>query len=323
MPRIKANKGEIGLYHCMSRIVSGDFLLGAIEREMLVQLMWELADFLGVEILDYAVMGNHYHQLVLVPREVKLSDIELLHRLRRYYGPRSTVTAAFERAISKGGKLARSMRNRHLRRMGDISEFEKILKQRFTAWYNRRNRRKGTLWMERFKSVLVENSYQARSIVAAYIDLNPVRAAIVADPKDYRHCGYGAAVGGDPRCRRGISRVMGIEDWRDAANKYRMFILHRGCRKADGKRGSIHRDALLEAIKRGGKLPAAELLRLGVRHITDGIVFGSETFVKKVSDRIQGRIGRMAKTGPHSFDSLAGHALCTIRQSKPEVSRTS
>lgn len=26
--------------------------------------------------------------------------------------------------------------------------------------------------------------------MAAYIDLNAVRAGIVADPKDYRYCGY-------------------------------------------------------------------------------------------------------------------------------------
>ncbi len=32
--------------------------------------------------------------------------------------------------------------------------------------------------------------------MAAYIDLNPVRAGLVSDPKDYRWCGYGEAVGG-------------------------------------------------------------------------------------------------------------------------------
>jgi len=39
--------------------------------------------------------------------------------------------------------------------------------------------------------VLVENSENAKAAVAAYIDLNPVRAKIVADPKDYRWGGYG------------------------------------------------------------------------------------------------------------------------------------
>ncbi len=33
-------------------------------------------------------------------------------------------------------------------------------------------------------------------MIAAYIDLNPVRAGMVADPADYRWSGYGEAIGG-------------------------------------------------------------------------------------------------------------------------------
>ena len=41
----------------------------------------------------------------------------------------------------------------------------------------------------------MENSREALAMVGAYIDLNAVRAGIVEDPKDYRFCGYGEAVG--------------------------------------------------------------------------------------------------------------------------------
>lgn len=53
--------------------------------------------------------------------------------------------------------------------------------------------------------------------MATYIDLNPVHAEMVEDPKDYRHCGYGAAMGGDCRCRKGIMAVMEICDWKEAS----------------------------------------------------------------------------------------------------------
>ena len=43
-----------------------------------------------------------------------------------------------------------------LGRMWDVSAFMKTLKQRFTQWFNKRHRRKGTLWEDRFRSVLVE-----------------------------------------------------------------------------------------------------------------------------------------------------------------------
>jgi len=43
--------------------------------------------------------------------------------------------------------------------------------------------------------VIVESGTAAR-IMAAYIDLNPVRAGLVEDPADYRWSSYGEAVHG-------------------------------------------------------------------------------------------------------------------------------
>ena len=79
-----------------------------------------------------------------------------------------------------------------------LSEFVKCLKFRFTRWYNRRNGRKGVLWESRFTSVIVQSSEyssctvsalasaveeeeRALRTMAAYIDLNPVRAGMVSD----------------------------------------------------------------------------------------------------------------------------------------------
>jgi putative transposase len=77
--------------------------------------------------------------------------------------------------------------------MHDLSEFMKGLKQRFTQWFNGHHGRRGTLWEGRFKSVLVQDGYAAR-VMAAYIDLNPIRAAMVQKPEDYKWCSYGEAV---------------------------------------------------------------------------------------------------------------------------------
>tara|TARA_B100001123_G_scaffold354875_1_gene407626 strand:- start:165 stop:374 length:210 start_codon:yes stop_codon:yes gene_type:complete len=66
-------------------------------------------------------------------------------------------------------------------RMGDLSFFIKELKQWFSIWYNRTHKRYGTLWAERFKSVLVKGVPASLKTIAAYIDLNPVRAGLVED----------------------------------------------------------------------------------------------------------------------------------------------
>ncbi|MGC9452486.1 MAG: transposase [Oceanipulchritudo sp.] len=263
----------------MSRIVGGEFLLGEKEKEFFVRWMRRLSAFLQIEVLDYVVMSNHYHQLVRVPGVIELSDDELLKQLKAYYGEESLETMVFEEALQQGKEAVVPLRRRYLKRMGNISEFEKILKQGFSSWYNRRHNRRGTLWMERFKSVLVEDSREVRAIMASYIDLNPVRAEMVEDPRNYRHCGYGAAMGGDERCRRGIMAVTGIGDWKKASAAYRLYLMERGQIQARSKKGAITRELRLETLRREGHLPIGELLRLRVRYFSDGLVLGSELFV--------------------------------------------
>ena len=79
----------------------------------------------------------------------------------------------------------------------------KELKQRFSIWFNRTHENHGTLWSERFKSLLVENNPEALKVVAAYIDLNPVRAGLCGDPKSYRWSGYAEALSGEEQAQRG------------------------------------------------------------------------------------------------------------------------
>ena len=94
-------------------------------------------------------------------------------------------------------------------RFCDVSLFVKELKERFSCWFNKQNGRRGTLWMDRFKSVCVEGEV-ALAIMAGYIDLNPVRAGIGEDPMDYEWSGYGDAVGGSKRARRGLCKALNL-----------------------------------------------------------------------------------------------------------------
>ena len=297
----------------MSRVVGGEFLLAEKEKEFFVRWMWRLASFLQIEILDYVVMSNHYHQLIRVPGVVKLSDRELLERLKAYYGEESLEVMIFEDAREGGEDVVAPLRRRYLKRMGNISEFEKVLKQGFSSWYNRRHNRRGTLWMERFKSVLVEDSREVRGIMATYIDLNPVRAEMVEDPKNYRHCGYGAAMGGDERCRRGIMAVTGIRDWEKASATYRLYLMERGQIQVHGKKGSVTRELRLETLEREGQLPLGELLRLRVRYFSDGLVLGSELFVEEVFELHRSHFGEKRKSGARPIRGMPHQSLNVIR----------
>jgi len=83
-----------------------------------------------------------------------------------------------------GRKSYEELREKYMSRMWDLGKFMQSLKQQFSRWFNKEHERKGTLWKERYNSSLVERGMSAL-VVSAYIDLNPVRAGMVNDPKDY------------------------------------------------------------------------------------------------------------------------------------------
>src|SRR5260370_19936700 len=160
----------------------------------------------------------------------------------------------------------------------------KELKGRFAQWYNRRDHRYGVLWAERFKSVLVEEG-QAVSAVAAYIDLNPLRAGLCEDPKDYRYCGYAEAIAKNSvRAKLGLQEVLGLgteSSWRDARREYRKLLFHTGT--AASKAGAVIDVELAQKVlqQQQGEIPLAELLRCCLRYSTDRGVLGTRALVQE------------------------------------------
>jgi putative transposase len=69
-------------------------------------------------------------------------------------------------------------------RAGAVSRALCRLGRRYVPAFNRRYGRTGTLWEGRFKSCLVDSEAYLLSVYR-YIDLNPVRAALVDDPEAY------------------------------------------------------------------------------------------------------------------------------------------
>lgn len=70
----------------------------------------------------------------------------------------------------------------------------KELSQRYACYFNRKYERTGTLWEGRFRSCLVDS---ASYVLACYryIELNPVRAGLVALPSLYPWSSYAANTG--------------------------------------------------------------------------------------------------------------------------------
>lgn len=209
------------MYHCMTRTVNGETLFKNREKKALRKMLWQVADFSGVEILTYCIMSNHFHVLVRVPEPENLSNTELMRRYKVLYPKpakrQNASTRVMEEKLQEGGQEAEAIRRKLLARMSDISEFMKTVKQRFSVWFNRNHRRYGTLWADRFKSVLVEGSGNPLQIMAAYIDLNPVRVGTAEDPKECCFCGYAEAVAGEKKAKLGLAFI-----WADSVKLRKM-----------------------------------------------------------------------------------------------------
>ena len=169
-PRVKGEGRSF--YHCISRVVEGRFIFGASEAEQFLSLMRPLEAFSGVRVLTYVLMANHFHLLCEVPAPRPLSQSEVLARIEAGYGPQrvQALQEQFARYAEQphGIEQINRLLEPYRRRMNDISIFIKELKGRFTQWFNRRHQRYGTLWAERFKSVLLEGGRAVATLADLY-----------------------------------------------------------------------------------------------------------------------------------------------------------
>jgi putative transposase len=308
-PRIKVDPatGE-GVYHCFSRTVNGERLFGDVEKEVLRKQLSQVADFCGLQVLTYALLVNHFHSLVRVPQTLPVSDAELLRRYSVLH-PKATRAeraqlAVIEQQMATDGPKAVAWRKRMLARMGDISQYQKLLKQRFTRWFNHSHDRFGTLWAERFGSAVVEPSGHARKTVAAYLDLNCVRAGLVDDPADYRFCGYAEAVGGAERAQAGLMQVTGCASWAEAQEGYRQLLFGTGSSPRE-HRGRVTPEQFAQVIREQGKLPLPVLLRCRVRYFSAGAILGSMAFVNSQLANYRLRTGYF-RAQPRPLPEISG-----------------
>lgn len=309
-----------GVYHCMSRTVNGAALFKMREKEVLRGLIHRIADFSGVEVLTYCIMNNHFHVLVRVPDADPISDQELMRRYRVLYPkptPYQTADARIlEESLRKNEEDAVEIRERLLARMHDVSAFMKTLKQRFSTWFNKTHDRYGPLWSDRFKSVLVEGEGYALQTVAAYIDLNPVRANLVKDPKDYRFCGYAEAVAKQPKAILGLKFVTcGLYrvDDSEALRNYRQLLYGKGAAPAEQKMSIDHAEADRVLKQEAGGLSQAELLRCRVRYFSEGVVLGSAEFVRRHAPHWQRVSQRSKPAHPVAISGFDPNVLSVMR----------
>ncbi len=337
-----------GVWHCFSRIIDRSYLLDDPAKDFFLKTLRAYEDLLGVEVLTFCLMTNHFHLLVRVPHRPEGLDVPLeviLARMERTVGEYAMKLIRRDLAFweTTGNQAAiEEWRQRQLKRMYSLSEFIGCVKQRFTRWHNAKTGRRGTIWEERFGSVVVEEEERALRTMGAYIDLNPVRAGMVEDPADYRWSGYAEAMAGKARSRRGLVRIIGQMAWprataaearpwgQDAFSKgvetralvfYRAILGGQGTARKREDGTMIRRGLSAKARERltttSERQVQAEVLMRRVVHFTRGVMFGSREFVDGWFEAnrsvVKGRSRIERKRGSRSLGRRALRGLYTLR----------
>lgn len=153
---------------------------------------------------------------------------------------------------------------------GAVSRTLQAVGRRYVRWLNNAAGRTGTLWEGRYKACLVESD---RYLLACYryIELNPVRAGLVADPADHPWSSYKA-------------NAMGLHDG---------VVTPHGIYLELGPDGPTRRQRYRELIQAG--LPEEELAAVR-RYTNHQRALGSEGFQREVEAAL-GRPAGIRKAG--------------------------
>lgn len=161
------------------------------------------------------------------------------------------------------------------RQANGVSAMMQSLGRDYVSWFNQRHERTGTLWEGRFRSCLIDaDEYLLRCY--RYIELNPVRAGIVADPADYAWSSY--------RCN-----ALGSHS--------RLVVPHElylALGRSSAQRMATYRD-LFNVVLEQHQLHDIR------RSVNSGRVLGSERF----KDACEARLGRRLRPGPRGRPKVA------------------
>lgn len=155
--------------------------------------------------------------------------------------------------------------------MAGLGQLMKRLAGRQTRYHNRLEGRTGTLWESRYKSSPVDSE---RYLLACsrYIELNPVRARMVAMPEDY----------GWSSCRFHVGQS--ACEWLDEDPCYRMLGTERAIRQ------ERYQQFLRQGIPEGEWKTIREAIRRGQLTGTDRFIDEVETILgKRIEKRRPGR----------------------------------
>jgi putative transposase len=192
------HEGERGVYHCMARCVRQAYLCGVNEltganfehrRGWIRDRLKQLSELFGIDVLSYAVMQNHAHNVIRSRPDVveQLNDEEVVRRWlavtpKHRKGSSAQQAESFEADLH--ADLVSPKRVAELRvRLASVSWFMKSLDENIASRSNLEEGIKGRFWEGRFKCQALLDEAAVLTCMC-YVDLNPVRAMLADSLED-------------------------------------------------------------------------------------------------------------------------------------------
>ena len=191
---------EIAVIHVACRVVRRCFLLGNDpvtgtnydhRKQWIEDELKRLAGGFSIDLLGFAVLSNHVH-LVLRSRPDVVStwdDTEVARRWlllcpcrKREDGSAEEPTECELNSIRNDPDRLAEIRLR----LSDISWWMRLLCQNIAIRANREDRESGKFWQSRFRAVRLMDE-ESLLACAAYVDLNPIRAAMAETLEESDH----------------------------------------------------------------------------------------------------------------------------------------
>ena len=165
---------------------------------------------------------------------------------------------------------------------GGLPNFMRKLLTGYAVFYNKRHKRHGHLFQNRYKSIVCEEDSYFRELVR-YIHLNPLRGNLVEQMKQldrYEWCGHSSIMGKRSNDWQDTDYVLAWfgDSKKEAKHNYRQFV-EKGV--SLGRQPQLVGGGLIRSM--GGWSQVKALRRMGDRQVSDERILGSGEFVKQMT----------------------------------------
>ena len=185
---------ETPYYHVVSRCVRRAFLCGEDSvtgksfehrRQWLIDRIKQVTSVFVIDVCSYAIMSNHFHIVLKVNSTKDWNATQVLMTWCSLYSLPVLCDRYLKGEISTEAELRRVKEyvTEYRARLMSVSWYMKSINEYVARMANEEDKCTGHLWESRFKSQALLDE-RALLTCMAYVDLNPIRAAMAKDIKD-------------------------------------------------------------------------------------------------------------------------------------------